>query len=414
MIINATMGTGFGGTLLYIYKDGKDLKENEKPIIIEKNHVVGSPKQMARQMAEHAQNSRRLRKPVLHLSVSFAPEDKLTQEKEIECIKASMQHLGISEEKNQYVIVKHNDSNNTHYHIVTNKLNLENKSLNTDWYKNDCVVTADKIEQEYNLTRTQGRKIIYNTEKKEREYVPKEERIKNIETKQTKVFKDKAPKICEYKTKIQSGIIEVLADKSIKTKEDFKAALKSRNIQVKLVENNNEIKGSDVGYRWADILEKLEQNKELDQPKKVETTAIKPITDFDFVIRAGGKLYGLIEYSNDYKHLKLQTEEGKIAQTENNRNFNFVKHPKRETNNIELDLLNKGKSLLQKGKTPYKLEKSKETGKVLFLSLTEKECYAKRSILGVSGDVFITQNQNIDYEDKSIADTDKKKKSIKR
>jgi hypothetical protein len=282
MIINATMGTGFRGTLLYVYKDGKDLPEKQKPVVIEKNNVVGSPEQMARQMHEHSQNSRRLQKPVLHLSVSFAPEDKLTQEKEIECIKASMQNLGISEEKNQYVIVKHNDSNNTHYHIVTNKLNSDNKSLNTDWYKNDCVVTADKIEQEYNLTRTQGRKIIYNAQTKSREYVSKEVRTKNIENKQTKKFKEKEPKLCEYKTKIQSGIREALADKSVKTKEDFQASLKSRNIQAKISEKNNEIKGSsfrydnklsvkgsDVGYRWADISQTLEQNKKLDQLKKV-------------------------------------------------------------------------------------------------------------------------------------------------
>jgi hypothetical protein len=282
MIINATMGMGFKGTLLYVYKDGKDLKEEQKPVVIEKNNVVGSPEQMARQMHEHAQNSRRLQKPVLHLSVSFAHEDKLTQDKEVECIKASMQNLGISEEKHQYIIVKHNDSNNTHYHVVTNKLNLDNKSLNTDWYKNDCVVTADKIEQEYNLARTQNRKIIYNAEKKEREYVPKEERTKNITTKQTKIFKDKEPKLCEYKTKIQSGIKEALADKSVKTKGDFQALLKNRNIQAKISKKNNEIKGasfrydnklsvkgSDVGYRWADISQKLEQNKNLDQYKKV-------------------------------------------------------------------------------------------------------------------------------------------------
>lgn len=282
MIINASMGTGFKGTLMYVYKDGKNLQENEKPQIIEKNNVVGSPEQMARQMAEHAQNSRRLQKPVLHLSVSFAPEDKLSQDKEIECIKASMQNLGISEEKSQYVIVKHNDSQNVHYHIVTNKLNLDNESLKTNWYKNDCVVTADKIEQQYNLTRTQGRNIIYNAETKAREYVSKEVRNKNLETKQSKVFKDKEPKLCDYKTKIQNGISEVLNDKSVKTKENFQVALKGYNIQAKIVEKNNEIKGSsyrydnklsvkgsDVGYRWSDITQKLEQNKELDQPIKV-------------------------------------------------------------------------------------------------------------------------------------------------
>jgi hypothetical protein len=63
--------------------------------------------------------------------MSFALEDKLTQDKEIECIKASMQNLGISEEKHQHVIAKHNDSNNPYYQIVMNKLNLDNESFLT-------------------------------------------------------------------------------------------------------------------------------------------------------------------------------------------------------------------------------------------------------------------------------------------
>jgi hypothetical protein len=345
MIINATMGTGFSGTLLYVYKDGKNLKENEKPQVIEKNNVVGSPEQMARQMSEHAQNSRRLQKPVLHLSVSFSPEDKLTQEKEIECIKASMQNLGISEEKNQYVIVKHNDTNNTHYHIVTNKLNLDNESLKTNWYKNDCVVTADKIEQQYNLTRTQGRTIIYNAETKSREYVQREERNKNLKPKQSKVFRDKEPKLCDYKTKIQSGINEVLNDKSVKTKEDFQAALKSRNIQAKVIEKNNEIKGSsfrydnklsvkgsDVGYRWADISQKLEQNKELVQPKKV--VPIQELKNTESGIKTVQEKTNLTKTEIEYKTPQIQDKPKTKLTMEEEREIDHVKNYNNSITNV--------------------------------------------------------------------------------
>ena len=66
MIGNVTMGNYFRGALNYIYKIGVNLPEDKKPVQIETNNVVGNIKQMAWQMAEHAQNSRRLLQPVAY------------------------------------------------------------------------------------------------------------------------------------------------------------------------------------------------------------------------------------------------------------------------------------------------------------------------------------------------------------
>lgn len=90
MIIKSSLGTGFQGVLLYIQKEGKDLRENEKPQIIVKNNVWGNPNVMARQMHNHSNKSSRLKSPVLHLSFAFAPEDKITPDKEIEAVKSAM------------------------------------------------------------------------------------------------------------------------------------------------------------------------------------------------------------------------------------------------------------------------------------------------------------------------------------
>lgn len=289
MIIKASSGNGFSGTLLYVYKDGKDLQENQKPIIIEKNNVWGSPKNMARQMREQSENSSHLQKPVLHLSVAFSPEDKLTQAKEIECIKSTMQHFGISEEKNQYVLVKHNDTNNNHYHIVVNRLNYDNKSLNIDWVKNDCNGIADRVEQEHNLHRVQGRNRIFDIEKGEYRSATKEERAKNTQAKQTKVFRDKSPKLNEYQTKIQSGVSEVLANKTVISKEQFQNELAKKNIQAKInTDETNKIKGisyrydkklsvkgSEVGYSANIVSTKLEENKAIAEAKEIPKIKIE-------------------------------------------------------------------------------------------------------------------------------------------
>jgi hypothetical protein len=277
MIINATLGNGFSGALQYIHKTGKELKENKRSEVIERNNLIGSnPKLLAYQMREQANRSGYSKKPVLHLSFNFATADNLTRQKEVECVKASMKHLGISEENHQYVIVKHNDSNHSHYHAIINKVSNKNKIIDTNWIKNKCVVTADKIEQDFKLSRTANRTIVFAENEQGYKYVPKEERTKNIIVKQTKAFRDKEVKLCEYKTIIRDGIVEVLADQSVQTVEQLKnkLATKSINTRFTLDENTNKIKGtafkfenklavkgSEVGYSANIILEKLEQNK---------------------------------------------------------------------------------------------------------------------------------------------------------
>jgi hypothetical protein len=293
MIINATLGNGFSGALQYIHKMGKELKEDKRSEVIERNNLVGSnPKLLAYQMREQANRSGYSKKPVLHLSFNFATADNLTRQKEVECVIASMKHLGISEENHQYVIVKHNDSNHSHYHAIINKVSNKNKIIDTNWIKNKCVVTADKIEQDFKLSRTANRTIVFAENEQGYKYVPKEERTKSITVKQTKDFRDKEVKLCEYKTIIRDGIVEVLADQSVQTVEQLKnkLAIKSINTRFTLDENTNKIKGtafnfenklavkgSEVGYSANIILEKLEQNKELTnaqiETKKVERVA---------------------------------------------------------------------------------------------------------------------------------------------
>jgi hypothetical protein len=487
MIIKASLGNGFSGALQYIHKTDKELKENERPQIIEKNNVLGSnPKFLAYQMREQANKSGYSKKPVLHLSFAFAPEDKLTPAKEIESVKASMQHLGITEEKNQYVIVKHNDSSHSHYHAIINKVDSQNQILDTNWIKNKCVVTADRIEQEYNLYRVQGRNIVFEDTEKGYKYIPKEERTNNIESHQSKGI----PALNEYQTKVQQGITEVLANKSVKTFDDLKTELSNKNIKARfnIDETTNQVKGtsfrlndksavnisgSKIGYSANTINQKLEENqakakeisKEVAEPKREimqfgqakrkaekeklaelkpeakaeppiiktipavekvvspgaksapgptnklepKTEQIRKISNFEFTIKNSTGEYGFVKYSKNFKNFEVQNDQGKIFTIENNKNFTFSKHPNREFNSIELDMLKRGNKFIQKGVIPYKTHKSERSEIILFSTLTEKECIANKNILGIPADTFITQNQNINYEDNSIEDADKKK-----
>lgn len=437
MIIKSSLGTGFQGVLLYIQKEGKDLLENEKPQIIVKNNVWGNPNVMARQMHNHSNKSSRLKSPVLHLSFAFAREDKITTEKEIEAVKSAMQHFGISDEKHQYVLARHNDTENNHYHLVLNRFDLKNNTLDTSWIKNDCVGIADRVEQEHDLHRVEGRTRIYDVEKNT--YLTtftNKKREKNVQ--------NTSVKLTEYQTKIQSAVREVLADKSVTTQEELISELAKKNVQAKvnIDENTNKIKGisyrydkklsvkgGDVGYNANVVSQKLEENisvkiiqPELAKPNlvpgaksipgpitKVEPKTIRPISDFDFTLKNKGEEYGFVGYSKDFKNLSLQTKEGKILTIKNEHNFIFSRRPNKDFSSLEIDLLNKGKTIINKEKTPYKIQKSKTSESILFSNLTEDECFKN----GLNtADTFTSQDIKNDFDDISISDIDRKKRKI--
>lgn len=473
MIINATIGTGFKGALLYVHQIDKNLKEEERPEIIEKNNVIGSnPTSIAYQMREQSQESGRVKKPVLHLSFSFSEQDKITPQKEIEAVKSALEHFGVTENKHQYVLVKHNDHDNhnhNHYHAIINKVDNENVTLNTEWLHNKCQGIADRVEQEHNLARTQ-RQRIYDKEKDEYRFTTKEEKAKIVKSKQTKVFKDKAPKLNEYQTKIQTGIRESLNNKEIKTFDDLQKDLAKNNIQTKLrldddtkevkgisfrYDGKLSVKGGDIGYTSTIIANKLEENRAIqiqsttkapktkaqkyenqfnhyfDKPElakpnqvpgaksapgpttkvepKVEPKAIRPISDFDIILKSKGEEYGVVGYSKDFKYILLQTKEGKKLTPKNDKNYTFKLRSNKEFNGIEMDLLNRGKTFHIKEKTPYKIYKSETNESILFSNLTQDECL-KAGLYNT--DTFISQDMKNDFDDSSISDIDRKKRKI--
>jgi hypothetical protein len=416
MIGNVTMGNYFGGALAYIYKIGVNLPDYKKPVQIETNNVVGNIKQMAWQMAEHAYNSRRLLQPVLHISVSFAPEDNLTQAKEVEAVKAFIKYFGISEEKHQYVIVKHFDSKNSHYHVIANKLNLDNKSLNVDWYKNDAVAIADRVEQELNLFRVHGRTRIFDRLKGEYRNAPKAEREKIVESRQTKEFKDKSLNLSKYITTVRNTV-DIVSGYATSL-DELKTELGKVNIQATFridpvngsligtafrLADKIRFKGSEIGFSAKFISQRLAENKKIAESNDpslvlVPTNKTEPI--------------GLLN-SKDYYYQYINLGYGKVVLTKQ-----FYFEPDQENERltklyiddaIKLNVTQKNRQYSNAGTMQSKnwIDFNKlpiETG--------QSQSKLSSNDLEEFKDVFITQENTPDFDDNSIADADKKKKPI--
>lgn len=275
MIATATTGTGFKGAISYIQKEHeKDLSQEEKPELIAKNNIYGDTKKMSSQMRFLAKENNRVSRPVLHVAISFHKSEKLTAEQAEKAVNSVLKEIGVDKENNQYLLMKHNDAKNEHYHAVINKVGLDGKNLDTSYIKNRLQVACDKVEQEHGLRRTEGRTILYDpTNEKGYRYLTKEEKAAAAEKKRTSPIRDKSTKIADEKNHIKAKISEALKDKNIDTADKFKTALEKESIQTKFMENKNGIsgvsfryqnqayKGTELGYRWKQVHKGLEQNK---------------------------------------------------------------------------------------------------------------------------------------------------------
>ena len=245
MIISPTTGNGFSGALSYIHKEHeKDLQEYQKPKILQENFVFGTVSEQAKLMRNIALCNARSSRPVLHLSISFHKEEKISEEVRDQIFDKILEELRADRDNHQFVIAQHFDSDHEHYHILLNKVGLDRTNINTSYIVNRCQVIADKIEQELNLRRTYGRTIVYDpASEKGYRYTSDQER--NLKEK----FLDKAENVRDTKKFIQDSLLMALADPNVVDASTLEVALKEKEIDSRMnVDGKGNLKGISLRY----------------------------------------------------------------------------------------------------------------------------------------------------------------------
>jgi hypothetical protein len=99
----------------------------------------------------------KLSKCVGHIPLAFSPDDKerLTDQFMERLAKEYMKAMGI--ENTQYIIVRHNNTNHPHCHIVFNRVDNDGKTISdkNDRYRNEKV--CKQLKDRYNLTYGTGK-----------------------------------------------------------------------------------------------------------------------------------------------------------------------------------------------------------------------------------------------------------------
>lgn len=276
MIAFSNTGTGFKGAVSYVLKEHeKSLPFQQKPIVIEQNNVWGTSAEMAKQMRFIADSNSKSSRPVLHIAFSFHKDEKLPLRKSLEAMHLALKEIKFDREKNQYLLVKHNDTDVEHYHWIINKVDLETRNLDTSYIKNRLQVACDKVEKQLKLRPTPGRTIIYDSES-EKGY-----RFTQKETPKNKVFQEKSVKISHIKQFVYDELVNVLS--YLKTIERLESELSKKGIECKTTFNKNGLsgvsfryekqayKGSQIGIKAKDIVKAIQENQILGIKQHITT-----------------------------------------------------------------------------------------------------------------------------------------------
>jgi len=119
--------------------------------ILESNFVNGSKKEIIDQFEELGKMNPRLSNNVMHITLSWPQRDILDANK----LKAIADECGLKFgfNKNQSIVIQHNDTKHQHIHLVVNRVGFDGKTLSdSNNYKKMADFCRD-IERKYNITK---------------------------------------------------------------------------------------------------------------------------------------------------------------------------------------------------------------------------------------------------------------------
>ena len=142
MIAKAIKGRGFRGALEY------DLSK-EQGRLIDTNMEGDGPRKLAKEFGEIRKLRPKLGKAVLHVSLSAAPGEHLSDTQWTEIGQRYLHGMGLDD--NQYLITRHDDTEHEHVHLLINRIRVDGNvtSDSHDYRRHEILMRA--IERDYSL-----------------------------------------------------------------------------------------------------------------------------------------------------------------------------------------------------------------------------------------------------------------------
>lgn len=153
MVAKISHGSSLYGALAYNHEK----VGNGKAEILSGNRMIsdrlGLPSEDMRLALLSFENyllaNRNTEKPVLHIALSPAPEDKLTDEQLAELAERYMQKMGYGDQP--YIAYKHGDTHNTHIHIVSVCVDEQGNKIKDSYEWRRSMAACRELEIDFGL-----------------------------------------------------------------------------------------------------------------------------------------------------------------------------------------------------------------------------------------------------------------------
>ena len=154
MIGKIKKGSGFKGCVNYV------LGKEQAALLHAEGVLVESKQDIIRSFCMQTEMNPGLKKPVGHIALSYSPVDapKLTDEKMVQLAQEYMREMKITD--TQYIIVRHQDREHPHVHIVFNRIDNNGKTISdsNDMYRNEQV--CKKLKEKHGLYFAKGKEQV--------------------------------------------------------------------------------------------------------------------------------------------------------------------------------------------------------------------------------------------------------------
>lgn len=161
MIAKLNSGTSIFGALSY----NIDKVEEHNASVLYTNNMIEDttssvPISMKNAMLSfemYLLSNRKTLKPVVHISINPALEDKLCNEEYIILVSDYMEQMGYKDQP--YIVFKHNDIDREHIHVVSVKVDKEGKKINDRYEKLRSMKICRDLEIKYGLKQITDEKV---------------------------------------------------------------------------------------------------------------------------------------------------------------------------------------------------------------------------------------------------------------
>lgn len=151
MVAKVTSNNSLFGTLLY---NKNKLEKEDAKLLMTKNMFESadgkfSMKLTLKSFEPYLIANKRTENVVFHASLNPDPKDKLSDEQLSEIAEKYLEKLGYGNQP--YLIFKHTDIDRTHLHLVTIRVDVTGKKIDSSFEIKRSIKICKELEQEYNL-----------------------------------------------------------------------------------------------------------------------------------------------------------------------------------------------------------------------------------------------------------------------